>query len=120
MKEIIDLNNILDDFIKPQSVIDKVKKQFTRTEVLQQKVAKGMRLRDMINFTGWQRDMKEIVVKSLKQGIGTLLRPSSLEMSESEIKSIMAGMQSKLGDIAEIMYHLEEGREAQAKLGKMK
>ena len=114
----IDLNSILDEFIKPEK--KSLKDRFLPNEErLKQKFDKYLRLKDMIKLEGWQVDMREKIQDALRNGFGKLLRPTSLHMTEAEIKSVMAEMQAYLSIIQFIVYNLEEGEDAARKLGEI-
>ena len=120
MKETgIDLNSIIESFLKPEKKSLK-QRVFSNREELEEKRGKGQRLKDLVKTNAWQVDIKEIIEKSFRQSIGTLLRPSSQAMSETELKAVLAGMQAHLGLISSIIYHMEEGNRAAAKLERMR
>ena len=115
----IDLNSVIQSFIKPEPMSIK-KRFFTNREELEEKRLKGQRLKDLVRTNAWQTDIKEIIEKSFREGFGTLLRPTSLDMSESALKAILAGMQAHLGYVSTIIYHMEEGNAASIKLERIK
>ena len=118
----INLNDLLDEFIKPD--VKPRKKLWTkkaeRINDLEERAAKCRRIQDMMKMQGWQKDVREAITKSLRTGFGALLRPSSLQLSESEIKTILSGMHSHLAYVSELLYFIEDGKKAGIELERLR
>ena len=111
----IDLNSILTDFLEPKPIIKKV---FTPRQDLEKRAEKSRIIRGFLNSPGWKELIREKILKSLKEGMGKLLRPSSLSMTETEIKTILSDIHANLSYVADLKYWLEEGERAEEKLNK--
>lgn len=122
MNEIIDLNSILEEFInppEPKSFIQKFKSKEVKKQELTDKIDRGHWIKEGLRTRFWQEILRPNIIKSLKRGMGTLLRPSSLSLSETEIKQILTDMQVNISVINEMRYALNESDTASETLAKM-
>lgn len=121
-EEIIDLNAIIEEFInppEPEPFIKKFRSKEVRKKELTDKMDRGHWIKDGLKTKFWQEILRPQIITSLKRGMGTLLRPFSLQMSETEIKQILADMQANIGYIADMKYVVSEGDTASETLARM-
>ena len=120
----VDLNAIIDEFVKGKPQDGFIKKMFRGEEGqridLLQRQSKGITVRDGVKSAFWMEVLRPHIERSIREGVGKLLRPTSLALSESEIKSTMAEIQSKLAIIGELRYAVDDGDNASVKLSRMR
>ncbi len=113
--ELIDLNEVLQSFLEPTPILKKI---LTPRKELEKRAEKALLIREFLNSQGWKELIREKILKALKEGIGKLLRPSSLTMTEVEIKTVLSEIHANLSYVADLKYWLEEGERAEEKLNK--
>ena len=117
----VDLNKICDEFVQGRPKETFVRKIFNKYSDaarvdLMERQSKGLKVKDGIKSEFWVDVLKPHIEKSIREGIGKLLRPTSLALSESEIKIVMADVQSKLAIIGELRYSIDDGDSASERL----
>lgn len=124
MQHGVDLNAIIDEFVRGKPREGFIKKMFRGEEGqridLLQRQAKGITVRDGVKSLFWVEVLRPHIERSIREGVGKLLRPTSLTLTESEIKSTMAEIQSKLALIGELRYAVDDGDSASEKLSRMR
>lgn len=114
----ISIDNILLDFVNPpqEGLIQRVKNKFKSVEErksdLQVRMQTGQAIKDGLKTHFWREVQRPYIINELYSGMGKLLRPSSLTMSEVEIKSILSNLHSVLGIISHMRYIVDDGERA--------
>ena len=119
----IDLNAILDDFISGRSNEGLFSKFFKTKEAVKhdllERQDKGQKIKDGIRSQFWTEIQRPRIERNLRDGFAKLLRPGSLELTEVQIKTILAKMQADMGIIAEMRYAVDDGEASSIKLSAM-
>lgn len=112
----IDIKAIIEEFLNPASRDTKRASKNDRVHDLREKARKGQIIKDALKSAFWQDIERDRIVNTLQEGIGTLLRPSALSMSEVEIKVILAKVQANLSAVADMRWMVDEGDKAAIEL----
>jgi len=114
----IDLNSILQDFLyeRKPTIIERIRNRGELEAQERREASDARKLKDMAKTEGWAEIVVPQIEESIREGFGKLLRPEALTMSEAELKSVIATMQSKLAFIATLKYKVEKGESALKKL----
>jgi len=119
----IDINNLLADFINPpqKGLLQKVRNKFKnideRKAELRRRADKSIYIKDALKTNFWQEVLRPMFVDEIYNGIGKLLRPSALELSEREIKVILASVQANYSKILQMRYLVDNGDDSARELG---
>ena len=78
----------------------------------------GIAIQELTKTYAWREVIRPKIVKSLREGLGYLLR-DGLKMSEVEIKNIISNMRANLELVSELRYLVEKGESAGIKLSEL-
>jgi len=117
----ISIDDILNEFINPPKQEKKTffQKKPSREETLANlkiQYAKSQSVKELLKTPAWRDILREKIIDGLKTGFARLLSPTSLDLKENELKTILARLHAYIGFIADLRYIVDAGDEAAGKI----
>lgn len=110
------IKQLVNKLINP---VDKEKKRSDYKYDLEVKFTKSIYLKEYLKTRAWVDFQRPIIFNSIESGVGRLIR-DGLELSETEIKAVIADMRANLNTIIEMRHAIETGEESGLKLEAMR
>ena len=117
----IDLNKILEEFVKPDKKPSLIKKLTGKNEIRQELEKRRdimIATKDLLSSSMWELVVAPKLEKALKSGFGEILRATPQNTPENVLWAIIAQMKAHLGIVADLKYNIESGTEAAKRLEK--